>query len=59
MFFLISFYPEQLHVHDSLSLDGFVSTAQRHPSDTSCPGVYSLDCEMVISFFYFYFFGGL
>ncbi|XP_037536164.1 RNA exonuclease 1 homolog [Nematolebias whitei] len=36
----------KLHVHDSLSLDGFVSTAQRHPSDTSCPGVYSLDCEM-------------
>ncbi|XP_049907406.1 RNA exonuclease 1 homolog isoform X3 [Epinephelus moara] len=36
----------QLHVHDSLSLDGFVSTVSRHPSDTSCPGVYSLDCEM-------------
>ncbi|XP_045890880.1 RNA exonuclease 1 homolog isoform X2 [Micropterus dolomieu] len=36
----------KLHVHDSLSLDGFVSTVRRHPSDTSCPGVYSLDCEM-------------
>ncbi|XP_037632608.1 RNA exonuclease 1 homolog isoform X3 [Sebastes umbrosus] len=36
----------KLHVHDSLSLDGFVSTAPRHSSDTSCPGVYSLDCEM-------------
>ncbi|XP_040010717.1 RNA exonuclease 1 homolog isoform X2 [Xiphias gladius] len=35
----------KLHVHDSLSLDGFVSTIPRHPSDTSCPGVYSLDCE--------------
>uniref|UniRef100_UPI0037E97160 RNA exonuclease 1 homolog n=1 Tax=Semicossyphus pulcher TaxID=241346 RepID=UPI0037E97160 len=36
----------KLHVHDSLSLDGFVSTVPRHHSDTSCPGVYSLDCEM-------------
>uniref|UniRef100_A0A3Q3X6D2 Exonuclease domain-containing protein n=1 Tax=Mola mola TaxID=94237 RepID=A0A3Q3X6D2_MOLML len=35
----------KLHVHDSLSLDGFVSTVPKHP-DTSCPGVYSLDCEM-------------
>ncbi|XP_041854385.1 RNA exonuclease 1 homolog isoform X2 [Melanotaenia boesemani] len=36
----------KLHVHDSLNLDGFVSTASRHPSDKSCPGVYSLACEM-------------
>uniref|UniRef100_A0A3B4ZP67 Uncharacterized LOC103375798 n=1 Tax=Stegastes partitus TaxID=144197 RepID=A0A3B4ZP67_9TELE len=36
----------KLHVHDSLSLDGFVSTGSRRPPDTSCPGVYSLDCEM-------------
>ncbi|XP_054895215.1 RNA exonuclease 1 homolog isoform X2 [Poeciliopsis prolifica] len=36
----------KLHVHDYLSLDGFVSTAPRCPSDSSCPGVYSLDCEM-------------
>nr|XP_020444048.1 uncharacterized protein LOC109953040 [Monopterus albus] len=36
----------RLHVHNSLSLDGFVSTGPRQPSDTSCPGVYSLDCEM-------------
>ena len=37
----------QLHVHDSISLDGFVATVPRRPSDTSCPGVYSVDCEMV------------
>ncbi|CAG5925144.1 unnamed protein product [Menidia menidia] len=36
----------KLHVHDSLSLDGFVSTAPRRPSDKSCAGVYSLACEM-------------
>ncbi|XP_069379544.1 RNA exonuclease 1 homolog isoform X3 [Paralichthys olivaceus] len=36
----------KLHVHDSLCMDGFVSTMPRHPMDTSCPGVYSLDCEM-------------
>ncbi|XP_008334149.1 RNA exonuclease 1 homolog isoform X2 [Cynoglossus semilaevis] len=36
----------QLHVHHSFSLDGFVSTRPRHPSDTHCPGVYSLDCAM-------------
>ncbi|AWP07465.1 putative RNA exonuclease 1 -like isoform 2 [Scophthalmus maximus] len=36
----------KLHVHDSLSLDGFVSTVPRLPSDANCPGVYSLDCEM-------------
>ncbi|XP_028433492.1 RNA exonuclease 1 homolog isoform X4 [Perca flavescens] len=36
----------KLHVHDSLSLDGFVSTAPRHASDKNCPGVYSLNCEM-------------
>ncbi|XP_076586630.1 uncharacterized protein LOC143320670 [Chaetodon auriga] len=36
----------KLHVHDSLSLDGFVSTVPRTVSNTSCPGVFSLDCEM-------------
>ncbi|XP_054628304.1 RNA exonuclease 1 homolog isoform X2 [Dunckerocampus dactyliophorus] len=36
----------KLHVHDSFSLDGFVGTAPRSPTDTSCPGIYSLDCEM-------------
>ncbi|KAM3610176.1 uncharacterized protein V6R79_000157 [Siganus canaliculatus] len=36
----------KLHVHDALSLEGFVSTDLRRPSDKSCPGVYSLDCEM-------------
>ncbi|XP_047197292.1 RNA exonuclease 1 homolog isoform X2 [Hippoglossus stenolepis] len=36
----------KLHVHDFISMDGFVSTKHRHPMDTSCPGVYSLNCEM-------------
>ncbi|XP_063754369.1 RNA exonuclease 1 homolog isoform X2 [Eleginops maclovinus] len=36
----------KLHVHDFISLDGFVSTVPRHPSDASCHRVYSLDCEM-------------
>uniref|UniRef100_A0A673C5E5 Zgc:152968 n=1 Tax=Sphaeramia orbicularis TaxID=375764 RepID=A0A673C5E5_9TELE len=36
----------KLHVSDSFSLDGFVFTGPRDPSDTSCPGVYSLNCEM-------------
>lgn len=36
----------KLHVSNSLSMDGFVSTVPACPSDTSCPGVYSLDCEM-------------
>ncbi|XP_074525909.1 uncharacterized protein LOC141790140 [Halichoeres trimaculatus] len=36
----------KLHVHDLLSLDGFVSTAEKNSSNRSCPGVYSLDCEM-------------
>ncbi|XP_053277616.1 uncharacterized protein zgc:152968 isoform X3 [Pleuronectes platessa] len=36
----------KLHVHDAISMDGFVSTKPRHPMDTSCPGVYSLNCEM-------------
>ncbi|XP_068167222.1 RNA exonuclease 1 homolog isoform X3 [Antennarius striatus] len=35
-----------LHVHNSLSLDGFVSTVPREASDTHCPGVYSVNCEM-------------
>uniref|UniRef100_A0A3Q3EBM6 Putative exonuclease GOR n=1 Tax=Hippocampus comes TaxID=109280 RepID=A0A3Q3EBM6_HIPCM len=36
----------KLHVHDSLTMDGFVSTIPRRPADSSCPGVYALDCEM-------------
>ncbi|XP_042276575.1 RNA exonuclease 1 homolog [Thunnus maccoyii] len=36
----------KLHVHDSISLDGFVATVPRRQSDRSCPGVYSVDCEM-------------
>uniref|UniRef100_A0A3Q3LH54 RNA exonuclease 1 homolog n=1 Tax=Mastacembelus armatus TaxID=205130 RepID=A0A3Q3LH54_9TELE len=35
----------KLHVDNSLSLDGFVSTGPRSFSDTGCPGIYSLDCE--------------
>lgn len=45
LLFFICLY--QLHVHDSLSLDGFVPTISRNPSDPVCPGVFSLDCEMV------------
>ncbi|XP_055017516.1 RNA exonuclease 1 homolog isoform X2 [Boleophthalmus pectinirostris] len=36
----------KLHVCNSLSMDGFVSTARRDPADKSCPGVFSLNCEM-------------
>ncbi|KAM3868434.1 RNA exonuclease 1 homolog [Diretmus argenteus] len=36
----------KLHVHDVVSLDGFVATLPRPASDKSCAGVYSLDCEM-------------
>lgn len=36
----------KLHVHDALSLEGFVQTLSRQPPAGSCPGVYSLDCEM-------------
>ncbi|XP_060927734.1 RNA exonuclease 1 homolog [Limanda limanda] len=36
----------KLHVHDAISMDGFVSTKPRHPMHMSCPGVYSLNCEM-------------
>ncbi|XP_071402351.1 RNA exonuclease 1 homolog [Centroberyx affinis] len=36
----------KLHVHDAVSLDGFLSTLPRPASDVSCPGVYSVDCEM-------------
>ncbi|XP_077571027.1 uncharacterized protein LOC144195336 isoform X2 [Stigmatopora nigra] len=35
----------KLHVHDSLEMDGFVSSSPRHPQDSGCPGVYALDCE--------------
>lgn len=35
----------KLHVCNSLNMDGFLATAKRDPSDTNCPGVYSLDCE--------------
>lgn len=50
-FFFFFFVPRQVHVHDFVSLEGFVSTVPRLPSDTSCPGVYSLDCDMVIAAF--------
>uniref|UniRef100_A0A8C7GQ23 Exonuclease domain-containing protein n=1 Tax=Oncorhynchus kisutch TaxID=8019 RepID=A0A8C7GQ23_ONCKI len=36
----------KLHVHDAVSLDGFVSTLPRPGSDKGCPGVFSVDCEM-------------
>ncbi|KAK5611110.1 hypothetical protein CRENBAI_022021 [Crenichthys baileyi] len=36
----------KLHVHDFVTRDGFVSTVPRCPPELSCPGVYSLDCEM-------------
>ncbi|XP_024255861.1 RNA exonuclease 1 homolog isoform X5 [Oncorhynchus tshawytscha] len=36
----------KLHVHDAVSLDGFVSTLPRPASDKGCPGVFSVDCEM-------------
>ncbi|KAM4615799.1 uncharacterized protein ACJ7VT_008814 [Polymixia lowei] len=36
----------KLHVHDAVSLDGFVSTQRRAVQDEGCPGVYSVDCEM-------------
>ncbi|KAM9360189.1 RNA exonuclease 1 homolog [Symphorus nematophorus] len=35
----------KLHVHDCLSLDGYVVTVPRPTFDTGCPGVYSLKCE--------------
>ncbi|CAL8344559.1 unnamed protein product [Lota lota] len=36
----------RLHVHDAVNMDGFVSSHPREDSERSCPGVYSLDCEM-------------
>ncbi|KAM6964834.1 uncharacterized protein FYW47_007160 [Aplochiton taeniatus] len=36
----------KLHVHDAVSLDGFVSTLPRTFLEKDCPGVYSVDCEM-------------
>ncbi|XP_034026821.1 RNA exonuclease 1 homolog [Thalassophryne amazonica] len=36
----------KLHVHDSFNMGGFVSTRTRDSSDTTCPGVYAIDCEM-------------
>ncbi|KAL0979636.1 hypothetical protein UPYG_G00187570 [Umbra pygmaea] len=36
----------KLHVHDSVGLDGFVSTLPRSTSDQVCPGVFSVHCEM-------------
>ncbi|XP_077416328.1 uncharacterized protein LOC144048344 isoform X3 [Vanacampus margaritifer] len=36
----------KLHVHDTIAMDGFVTTNPRRPADSSCPGVYALDCEM-------------
>uniref|UniRef100_A0A3P9A3J4 Exonuclease domain-containing protein n=1 Tax=Esox lucius TaxID=8010 RepID=A0A3P9A3J4_ESOLU len=36
----------QLHVHDAVSLDNFVTTLPKPVTDTACPGVFSVDCEM-------------
>ncbi|XP_061622993.1 putative exonuclease GOR isoform X2 [Phyllopteryx taeniolatus] len=36
----------KLHVHDSLAMDGFVATVPSRPADSSCPGVYALNCEL-------------
>ncbi|KAG9337952.1 hypothetical protein JZ751_027447 [Albula glossodonta] len=36
----------KLHVHDAVSLYGFVSSPQRSLHDSGCPGVFALDCEM-------------
>uniref|UniRef100_A0AAV2MQR4 Exonuclease domain-containing protein n=1 Tax=Knipowitschia caucasica TaxID=637954 RepID=A0AAV2MQR4_KNICA len=35
----------KLHVCNSISMDGFVSTAPKE-TDKTCPGVFSLNCEM-------------
>ncbi|XP_030644116.1 RNA exonuclease 1 homolog [Chanos chanos] len=35
----------KLHVHDSVSLQGFVSTLPPPSPGATCPGVYALDCE--------------
>ncbi|XP_061673940.1 RNA exonuclease 1 homolog isoform X2 [Syngnathoides biaculeatus] len=36
----------KLHVHDSLAMDGYVATISSQPGNTSCPGVYALNCEL-------------
>uniref|UniRef100_A0A8C5F9I1 Exonuclease domain-containing protein n=1 Tax=Gadus morhua TaxID=8049 RepID=A0A8C5F9I1_GADMO len=36
----------RLHVHDAVDMNGFVSSRPREDPERSCPGVYSLDCEM-------------
>ncbi|XP_018594833.2 RNA exonuclease 1 homolog [Scleropages formosus] len=36
----------KLHVHDALSLDGFVRSIPSPSLDNGCPGVFALDCEM-------------
>ncbi|KAL2077612.1 hypothetical protein ACEWY4_027116 [Coilia grayii] len=36
----------KLHVHDTCSLSGFVSTLPARSTEQCCPGVYAIDCEM-------------
>ncbi|XP_061117326.1 RNA exonuclease 1 homolog isoform X2 [Conger conger] len=36
----------KLHVHDAMSLDGFVKSLPKPLPENDCPGVFALDCEM-------------
>ncbi|XP_035291838.1 RNA exonuclease 1 homolog [Anguilla anguilla] len=36
----------KLHVHDAVSLDGFVKSVPKPPPENGCPGLFALDCEM-------------
>ncbi|KAJ8285229.1 hypothetical protein GJAV_G00024440 [Gymnothorax javanicus] len=35
----------KLHVHDAVSLDGFVMSLPKPHPETGCPGVFALDCD--------------
>lgn len=37
----------QLHVHDAVSLQGFVSSLPQSPVGKTCPGVFAVDTETV------------
>ncbi|XP_048850082.1 RNA exonuclease 1 homolog isoform X2 [Brienomyrus brachyistius] len=36
----------QLHVHDVVSMDGFVSSSPRPPTEIGSPGVFALNCDV-------------
>ncbi|XP_023659529.2 RNA exonuclease 1 homolog isoform X2 [Paramormyrops kingsleyae] len=36
----------QLHVHDAVSMDGFVSSSPRTPTEIGSPGVFALNCDV-------------